>query len=90
MTDQPQFIEVGNSTDPYTVVAQMRDYAEKHGGPLAEAVKTITPASPFGDITQEWSQLEWLFHHNGPEGYRFVTAENDYPRFGYELAIPDH
>jgi hypothetical protein len=90
MTDQPTFIEVGNSADPFTVVAQMREYADKQGGALAEAVRMVDAASHFGDISNEWQAIEWLFHHNAPKGYRFVTAPDDYPRFGYELATPDH
>lgn len=88
--DQPMFIQVGSSRDPWTVVAQMREYAEQNGGKLAEAIKTIEPTSNFGNIVSEWEALEWLFHRHAPTGYRFVTAENAYPKFGFELVVFDH
>jgi hypothetical protein len=87
MTQPISFIEIGNTYNPWEVVEQMRDYANRQGKRFQASVALVPQTRQFGDIFKEKHQLEWLFHALAPTGYRFRTADKETPQFGFELIV---
>jgi len=86
-----EFIEIGRTDSTWSAVRNMREYAERVGGRLAEDVATVHESyNNTYYLMGEWHRLEWFFHKNAPAGYRFVTHEDDPTRFGYERVHLSH